>query len=467
MSLFTKVLSLLKNKKESELKQPISIDNLTEEKKDLEESLPVYQEHVDLPKVDVQQIEEVQQEDINLIEEVQEELTDELSEEEIYAKIKEGFAESARTKKPVTLEFTITKPIAKKLVRDFPEYKKNLPVQWVEDFDKEEQLEKEKLGNDLLFELKEKERQIKALNSVLSPSIPEKQKYDFVAIDFETANSSRTSACSVAIVAVKDKKILFEKQWLIKPAPFYVASANEAVHGIGIDALKYAASFPEVWEELERFVSNQTLVAHNMSFDKSVLNAVLEHHQIEIPYFEEQCTMQLSRKVWKFLDDHKLPTVAKYAGFQNLNHHDALSDAKACARIYWELLADNTPISFEKYVNPKPVKSDVIQKPKKPSLSTPQIPHNLDTNHPLYAKRVVVTGELMSMSREGTKEALQRVGAKSVSSVSKITDYLVVGDHTRNFGPGFVSNKEEIASAFGIRIINENEFLQLLGGNSI
>lgn len=43
---------------------------------------------------------------------------------------------------------------------------------------------------------------------------------DFVAIDFETANSSYASACSLGIAAVENSRIVYTKEWYIKPVPF-------------------------------------------------------------------------------------------------------------------------------------------------------------------------------------------------------------------------------------------------------
>ena len=40
---------------------------------------------------------------------------------------------------------------------------------------------------------------------------------DFVAIDFETANEKRNSACSIGLTVVKNNKIVEEKYFLIKP----------------------------------------------------------------------------------------------------------------------------------------------------------------------------------------------------------------------------------------------------------
>ena len=67
----------------------------------------------------------------------------------------------------------------------------------------------------------------------------------------------------------------------------------------------------------------------------------------------------------------------------------------------------------------------------------------------------VVTGTLASFTRDGIKEFIQSHGGKVVSSVSKSTDYLVLGEN-----PG---SKFEKAKSLGIKIINENELKKLAG----
>ena len=49
---------------------------------------------------------------------------------------------------------------------------------------------------------------------------------DFAAIDFETANSERTSVCSVGIVIVRDGEIIDSYYSLIKPEPEYYSYRN-------------------------------------------------------------------------------------------------------------------------------------------------------------------------------------------------------------------------------------------------
>ncbi|QPK63940.1 DNA ligase [Methylomonas sp. LL1] len=82
-----------------------------------------------------------------------------------------------------------------------------------------------------------------------------------------------------------------------------------------------------------------------------------------------------------------------------------------------------------------------------------------DVSHPLAGKSLVFTGTLHSGSRDELSKQAKAKGAKVGASVSAKTDYLVAGD---NVG----ANKLNAARDKGVDIISEQEFLQLLNGNS-
>lgn len=75
---------------------------------------------------------------------------------------------------------------------------------------------------------------------------------------------------------------------------------------------------------------------------------------------------------------------------------------------------------------------------------------------PLDGLTVVVTGGLEGFSRDGAKEAIVAAGGKSSGSVSKRTDYVVVGENA--------GSKEVKARDLGLRILDEDGFLALLAG---
>jgi DNA polymerase-3 subunit epsilon len=73
------------------------------------------------------------------------------------------------------------------------------------------------------------------------------------------------------------------------------------------------------------------LVAHNAAFDRGVLRACCEASQLPAPRLPFRCTVQIARATWRLFPT-RLPDVCRYLGIP-LEHHQALSDAEACARI--------------------------------------------------------------------------------------------------------------------------------------
>lgn len=154
---------------------------------------------------------------------------------------------------------------------------------------------------------------------------------DFVAIDFETADP--THPCSLGIAVVRDSKIVFVKQWLIKPACYpYFHFYAQKIHGIKKEDVKFEPEFNELWNEIKPFIENQTLVAHNANFDIGILRKTLEHYKIAIPKFNYFCTYQIARLTWKDSKKYSLDFLCEQEKIE-FSHHNADSDAYACARL--------------------------------------------------------------------------------------------------------------------------------------
>jgi DNA polymerase III subunit epsilon len=152
----------------------------------------------------------------------------------------------------------------------------------------------------------------------------------FVAIDFETANRSRESACSIGMVRVEKGEIVQREHYLIRPhQPEFEFTY---IHGIRWKDVAKELTFGERWPQIEAVIKGTDFIAaHNASFDRGVLNACCDIYNIQRPKQDFLCTVQLARKTWK-LHPTKLPNVCEYLGLE-LNHHHALSDAEACAQI--------------------------------------------------------------------------------------------------------------------------------------
>ncbi|WP_046245182.1 3'-5' exonuclease [Hymenobacter terrenus] len=171
---------------------------------------------------------------------------------------------------------------------------------------------------------------------------------NFTAIDFETANEQRASACAVGVVRVRSGQIVDTYQTLLRPRVLRVDWRNYQVHGIAETDLHEAPTIAEVWHELHPYLHRQPVVAHNSAFDVSVLEYTLRDHDLPIPTFHSLCSVKLSKVAWPHLERHKLDHVAGHFGIP-LNHHDALSDARACAEITVRALQSGTelPMCFK------------------------------------------------------------------------------------------------------------------------
>lgn len=161
---------------------------------------------------------------------------------------------------------------------------------------------------------------------------------DFAAIDFETANASRTSVCSVGIVVVRGGIVVDTFYSLIQPEPNYYSYWNTRTHGLTCDDTDDAPLFPEVWARIEPLIEGLPLVAHNKAFDESCLKAVMRCYQMDYPDYIFLCTLQAARHKLPYLSNHQLDVVAAACGHVMNNHHHALADAAACAVIAKQLL---------------------------------------------------------------------------------------------------------------------------------
>ena len=158
---------------------------------------------------------------------------------------------------------------------------------------------------------------------------------DFVAIDFETANWQKDSACAVGIISVKNGIVVDEYYTLIQPPNNFYNYHNTRVHGITAQDTYLSPTFDEVFPEIQKRLQGKKVVAHNESFDRNVLYNTMEtyglnYHELDISSRWE-CTVKIYRK----RKEYPVNLAACCARHQiPLDHHNALSDALACAKLY-------------------------------------------------------------------------------------------------------------------------------------
>ena len=148
----------------------------------------------------------------------------------------------------------------------------------------------------------------------------------FTAIDFETAHGKRWSICQVGIVRIENGVISNELSILVQPPNNFYWNWFTGIHHITPEMTRNAPTFDKIWHRVEPFIKNQTVVAHNgFSFDFPVLAQTLQYYGLEIPEYEKHCTYRLFR-------DNLASLCKKYQ--IHLNHHEALSDARACGELF-------------------------------------------------------------------------------------------------------------------------------------
>jgi DNA polymerase-3 subunit epsilon len=158
----------------------------------------------------------------------------------------------------------------------------------------------------------------------------------FTAIDFETAQWNPNSICQVGLVRMENGEITKEVNRLVKPPNNSYFYKNIEVHGIRPEDTEDAPTFDVIWhDEMKHYIIDQVVVAHSIGFDVNCLRHSLAFYDEIQPEFEERCTLKIYRRGLAYLSKkYRIP----------LKHHDALSDAHACAQLYLKhLVRQNLP----------------------------------------------------------------------------------------------------------------------------
>lgn len=154
---------------------------------------------------------------------------------------------------------------------------------------------------------------------------------NFVAIDFETANYTPTSACAIGLAVVCEGKIVESFYSLIKPEPFWFVPEFTDLHGISAEDTKNAKTFDRLWPAIHKQIKGKALLAHNAPFDRNVLKSCLDFYGIRVTQPDFFCSLRMARAAYPSASTNNLAAVCQRLGIE-LTHHQAESDAIACAK---------------------------------------------------------------------------------------------------------------------------------------
>lgn len=284
---------------------------------------------------------------------------------------------------------------------------------------------------------------------------------DFVAIDFETMTALPTSACAIGMVKVIDAQIVKQYYSLINPIrdEYTDREPNLGIHGIRLETVEKGDTFEEIFQEIRHFIGPWPIVCHNKSADIKILDTLMMYYGLDgINTDRVIDTYELTGK--------SLAECCKLYGIKNDRHHNALWDAETSARIYLELIgkpilstAGTAYFSKRNYTEPEVKKSREVDSSHRVRLDDDQIV-NKDTI--FYKSTVVITGTFDNFpDRDALAAKLQALGAKVSSSISKRTNYVLVGE---GCGPKKLEKIQELQQAgCGIAMLREHQFADIIG----
>lgn len=131
---------------------------------------------------------------------------------------------------------------------------------------------------------------------------------------------------------------------------------------------------------------------------------------------------------------------------------NATCDQLAATKDIGPRIAENV---VEYFANP--INRDIIERLRNAGLQMSMPAESTEGRTDLLeGKSFVISGTFSRHSRDEYKELIERNGGKNVGSISKKTDYVLAGE---NMGP----SKREKAQTLGIPVIDENQFLAMIG----
>ncbi|WP_336249339.1 exonuclease domain-containing protein [Stomatohabitans albus] len=168
----------------------------------------------------------------------------------------------------------------------------------------------------------------------------------FVALDFETANRVRASACAIGLVRFDHNGEVEDSLYtLLKPHPDYAVFeyGNMQVHGILPEQVEHAPTWEDIFPAVADFIGDIPVVAHNMAFDGYILSDLAALYDHDPIMNRRYCTLRLARKLLDHAMRKNLAQVFNYYyPDRAFTHHHAGEDALAAGMIFSRMQAEHS-----------------------------------------------------------------------------------------------------------------------------
>lgn len=162
----------------------------------------------------------------------------------------------------------------------------------------------------------------------------------YTVVDIETTGGSHGNRITeIAAVKTDGRQILDSYESLINPEVFIPKSIT-LLTGITNEMVQEAPLFEDIADELAAFLEDTIFVAHNVSFDYSIV----KNHFEDLGYTfnkKKLCTVRLARNILPGYDSYSLGKICTALGIENHSRHRAMGDTQATVLLFHYLITQD------------------------------------------------------------------------------------------------------------------------------
>lgn len=227
--------------------------------------------------------------------------------------------------------------------------------------------------------------------------------------------------------------------------------------GITNEMLEPAPDLDTVMPELLRFIGDDIIIGHNVSFDMGFLCSNVQGDVMN-DYVD---TLRLSRRLYKDMQHHRLIDMVEALNISTNNFHRAADDCRTTFELF-RILKDK---AIAEYGDVETFQKMSCKRSKGIDIASMQAdPDCIDEDNLFYNKECAFTGTLEKMKRADAMQLVINIGGRVGNGVTKKTNYLILGnnDYCKSIKGG-KSSKQKKAEQLklqgqDIEIISEQVF---------
>ncbi|MDO5445112.1 MAG: exonuclease domain-containing protein, partial [Eubacteriales bacterium] len=162
-----------------------------------------------------------------------------------------------------------------------------------------------------------------------------------IAINIETPNNEHDSICNIGITVGDTEKCL-STNVTVNPEE----AIDDVPDGMTEEEILNSPTLKELWPGMSKLLAGSLVIAHNASYDLTILKKALKAYGLEVPEFYQACTYRMSRKFHPEFDSYKLGSICETYQIP-LDVKNAVSHSDACFDIFCRLVDEGNPVFEE------------------------------------------------------------------------------------------------------------------------